>query len=207
MNHFAHLYLAQPTVESRVGNLLGDFARGVDAKSLSVGLQNGLANHRAVDAFTDRHPLVREAKKLFSSQRRRFAGVALDVLFDHYLIRHWSALGEQELEGFTAALYRDLKRGRDLMPSPMQRVTGSIVEHDWFGSYASLDNVGHALDRVAARIRFPNRFAGVIEEIQEHDHQLEAVFLAFFPQLVDHVHAQALERHNGITVDLSRIYK
>lgn len=193
MNHLAHLCLAQPTVESRVGNLLGDFARGVDAGSLSVGLQNGLANHRAVDAFTDRHPQVRKAKTLFSDQRRRFAGVALDVLFDHYLIRHWTRFHNQNHDEFIASLYQDLTQGRDLMPLHMQQVTLSIVERDWFGSYASLDNIGRALDRVAGRIRFPNQFAGIIEEIRAHDRDLEVAFLDFYPQLVDHVQDRALE--------------
>lgn len=193
MNHFAHLYLAQATVESRVGNLLGDFARGVVPETLPAAVRGGLANHRAVDAFTDQHPLVRQAKTLFSDQRRRFAGVALDILFDHYLIRHWSRFAEGEQKAFIQALYRDLGRGQHLMPLRMQQVTASIITHDWFGSYASLDNIGHALDRVAGRIRFPNLFDGMIEEIQPLDSELEALFLEFFPELIAYVHDRQLE--------------
>lgn len=193
MNHFAHLYLAQPTLESRIGNLLGDFARGVDAQTLPIPVQHGLANHRAVDAFTDRHPLVRQAKALFSPRRRRFAGVALDVLFDHYLIRHWTQFAQEDRASFTQSVYRDLRCGRDLMPPPMQQVTASIVEHDWFGSYASLDGIGYALDRVALRIRFPNRFDGIVDEIRVLDDELESLFLAFFPELLAHVQHRRLE--------------
>lgn len=193
MNHFAHIFLAQPSVESRVGNLLGDFARGVDANALPKAVSDGLANHRAVDAFTDQHPLVQDAKRVFSARRRRFAGVALDVLFDHYLIRHWTRFSDARLDAYVRGAYRDLGQGAYLMPPPMRRTTAAIVDHDWFGSYASLDNVGYALDRVAGRLRFANRFEGIVEEIREHDAQLEAVFLAFFPQLMAHVKARALE--------------
>ena len=62
MNYFAHLVLAQPTVESTVGNLLGDFARGVDRANLPTSIKAGLDNHRAVDRFTDSHPTIRHLK-------------------------------------------------------------------------------------------------------------------------------------------------
>ena len=74
MNYFAHLTLARPTVPSKVGNLLGDFMRGVREPDLPEAVRLGLHNHRLVDRFTDHHPLVIESRALFSPQRRRFAG-------------------------------------------------------------------------------------------------------------------------------------
>lgn len=183
MNHFAHLYLARPTVESRVGNLLGDFARGLDTDRLPEAVRAGLEHHRAVDAFTDAHPEVLACKALFSTERRRFAGIALDILFDHYLLRHWDSFGHGDRGRFISELYRDLERGAGLMPVEMARVTERMVTHDWFHAYQDLDNVGAAMDRVAQRIRFRHRFAGIIEEIRPLDNELEARFLAFFPDL------------------------
>ncbi|PAV26414.1 acyl carrier protein phosphodiesterase [Tamilnaduibacter salinus] len=183
MNHLAHLYLSRPTVESRVGNLLGDFAQGIDPDALPNDVRAGLMNHRAVDRYTDAHPDVQACKTLFSRQRRRFAGVALDVLFDHYLLRHWEEFTDTPKRPFIESLYQDLARGQPLMPEPMQRTTQHMIRHDWFGSYEDLDNIGAALDRIAGRIRFSNRFSGIIEEIRVHDDVLEARFLCFFSDL------------------------
>ncbi|WP_166263841.1 ACP phosphodiesterase [Marinobacter caseinilyticus] len=185
MNHLAHLFLSQPTVESRVGNLLGDFAQGLDVDALSDQVRVGLYNHRAVDAFTDHHPDVLACKPLFSAQRRRFSGIALDVLFDHYLLRHWARFTRIPKHLFIDSVYQDLAAGRELMPSRMAVTTARMVEHDWFNAYAHLDNIGFALDRIAGRIRFPNQFEGVIEEIRVLDAELEARFLRFFPELVE----------------------
>jgi acyl carrier protein phosphodiesterase len=69
------------------------------------------------------------------------------------------------------------------MPDEMARVTERMVTHDWFHAYQDLDNVGAAMDRVAQRIRFRHRFAGIIEEIRPLDNELETRFLAFFPDL------------------------
>jgi acyl carrier protein phosphodiesterase len=194
MNHFAHLVLAQPTVESTVGNLLGDFARGVDQASLPAAVEAGLLNHRAVDRFTDAHPLVLEMKRSFSARRRRFAGIALDIYFDHLLITHWDRFEERSLENLIVGLYQRMDEGRKLMPhDEMQLVTRRMIEYDWFGSYGDIDAVAEALDRVAARIRFANDFDNAIEDLQRSHEMILQGFLEFYPQLQRHVTEQAIE--------------
>lgn len=194
MNHFAHLVLGQPTVESTVGNLLGDFARGVDQDALPVAVRAGLFNHRAVDRFTDAHPLVKEMKRKFSPQRRRFAGIALDIYFDHLLITHWQNFEDRNLDHLIAGLYQRMSAGQALMPAAnMRRVTMRMVEHDWFGSYRELDAVAESLDRVAGRIRFANRFDHAIEDLLRNHDCIRDGFFEFYPQLQQHVAEQALE--------------
>jgi acyl carrier protein phosphodiesterase len=186
LNHLAHLFLAPDSELHRVGSLLGDFARGLDSASLPLAVHEGLRHHRAVDAFTDQHPDVMASKRLFSSQRRRFAGVALDILYDHYLLRNWDRFSSMPVDDFIDQVYAELLNHQQAMPEKMQTVTGQIVRYDWFRSYQNLDNIGFALDRVANRIRFRHDFHGIIEEIQGQDQVLEAHFLSFFPALVEH---------------------
>ena len=194
MNHFAHLVLGQATVESTVGNLLGDFARGLDQQQLTPAIMAGLQNHRAVDRFTDNHPLVREMKPGFSPQRRRFAGIALDIYFDHLLIVHWDRFEQRNLEDLIAGFYRRMSEGRALMPGQnMRRVTMRMIEYDWFGSYRELDAIAESLDHVAARIRFTNQFNNSIVDLQRNHKMIRDGFFEFFPQLQQHVKEQALE--------------
>jgi acyl carrier protein phosphodiesterase len=194
MNHFAHLVLAQPTVESTVGNLLGDFARGVDQQQLAPAIMAGLRNHRAVDRFTDSHPLVREMKLTFSVGRRRFAGIALDIYFDHLLINYWSRFEIRKLESLIEELYRRMHAGHHMMPGEnMRQVTRRMIEYDWFGSYRELDATAEALDGVAARIRFANRFDNAIEDLQRNHDMIRDGFFEFYPQLQQHVLELALE--------------
>ena len=194
MNHFAHLVLGQATVESTVGNLLGDFARGLDQRQLDPAILAGLQNHRAVDRFTDNHPLVKQMRHGFSSQRRRFAGIALDIYFDHLLLVHWDRFDERCLEDTIAAFYQRMSEGRAMMPKEeMRRVTGRMIEYDWFGSYRELDAIAESLDRVAARIRFSNQFDNAIEDLQRNHESIRDGFFEFFPQLQQHVREQALE--------------
>lgn len=183
MNHLAHLFLAPDSPEARVGSLLGDFTRGVDIAALPPAVRLGVRHHLAVDSFTDRHPDVLASKQLFSAQRRRFSGIALDVLYDHFLLRHWERFTDTDQSGFITAVYAELQAYENVMTPTMSRTTRHMVEHDWFGSYRDLENIGYALDRIATRIRFPNSFSGIIHEIRPLHSQLEAHFLSFFPDL------------------------
>ncbi|MDX1803952.1 MAG: ACP phosphodiesterase [Alcanivorax sp.] len=193
MNYLAHLSLSRPTVASRVGNLLGDFMRGVEVDTLPQAVRLGLANHRLVDRLTDTHAAVRDARALFSPARRRFAGVALDVLFDHFLWRHWSLFYSEPRDATIRLYYRQLVEGRELMPPAMAAAVTRLVEHDLLSAYARLAGVSQALDVMAGRIRFANRFAGIGEELDRHYAQLEALFLEFFPRLHRDVRREAIE--------------
>lgn len=183
MNFFAHLILADATVPSRVGNLLGDFSRGLDSAALPPEVLAGLHNHRRVDQFTDQHPQVRQMKSSFTRQRRRFAGIALDLLFDHFLLVHWHQYSVIPKQQLVAQLYDDLLSGQALMPDRMQQVTSRLVEHDWFRSYESLDGIAYALDRIATRIRFKHGFEGVGSELEMHYEQFECGFHQFAREL------------------------
>jgi len=184
MNYLAHCFLAQANSESMVGNLLGDFAKGLDESTLSEKTYLGLMDHREVDRFTDANPQVLAAKRYFSGQRRRFAGIALDVLFDHFLIKNWHLYSDIAFPEFKRDTYQLIEQGQYLMPYPMQQVMRSVVKNDWFASYETIEGIGFALDRIAMRIRFSNKFSGSIEDIEQHYPALETAFRQFFPQLL-----------------------
>ncbi|MFT5502332.1 MAG: acyl carrier protein phosphodiesterase [Gammaproteobacteria bacterium] len=199
LNHFAHLVLARSTIESTVGNLLGDFCKGVDSSALPPPIKAGLDNHRAVDRFTDTYPAIVDLKKQFSSQRRRYAGIALDIYFDHLLIKHWEQLEQGCIQARINLCYANIRAGQPLMPhNEMQRVTCRIVEYDWFGSYANINNIAESLDRVANRIRFPNQFGGAIEDILKHEKDIASAFIEFFPALKNHIQTLDLENPQAL---------
>lgn len=52
--------------------------------------------------------MVRASCALVSTRRRRFAGIMVDVFFDHFLARHWHRYTDMSLPVFTRATYRQL---------------------------------------------------------------------------------------------------
>lgn len=188
MNYLAHLYLSPDDDLSRLGNVMGDFVRDVELDSLPHAVQDGIKMHQSTDAFTDSHPVVRDLRTRFSSERRRFSGIALDVVFDHFLIRNWSDMtDEEDLDRYVDDCYAALWRQRGLMPSRMEMVVGWMISRNWIKSYAQLEGVGRALDGLAGRLRMKHNFHGVVEELEDLYDEIEVGFLEFFPQLQSHV--------------------
>jgi len=195
MNYLAHLLLAQPTSHSRIGNLLGDFFHGTRLELLSPAMAAALYNHRAVDWFTDRHPEVRAARLLFSPQMRRFAPIALDMLFDFCLIKHWRRFYDSDFTDYKQQLYLNLQHDLPQMPEAMARTFKAVTEQDWFGNYAQLEGIQQALRRMASRGRFTARYAAVADELPQLQTSTEQVFLSFFPQLQQFIQQAAIEQH------------
>ncbi|CDL28685.1 Acyl carrier protein phosphodiesterase [Escherichia coli ISC7] len=92
MNFLAHLHLAHLAESSLSGNLLADFVRGNPEESFPPDVVAGIHMHRRIDVLTDNLPEVREAREWFRSETRRVAPITLDVMWDHFLSRHWSQL-------------------------------------------------------------------------------------------------------------------
>ena len=166
---------------------MGDFLRGVKVKSLPAAIALGVHNHLAVDRFTDSHPGLRQLKTNFSSERRRFAGIILDVVFDHFLIKHWRDHTREDLAAFTAYCYQSLDQLRQVMPTVMRQRVGWMIQYDLLNSYTELQGVANALNGISRRMRFDNCLAGAVEEIKAHYPVLEENFHTFFAELCAHV--------------------
>ena len=101
MNYLAHLHLGGPAPQQLLGSLYGDFVKGSLEGRFAPALEAAIRLHRHIDSYTDQHPLVLAALSRFPRERRRFAGIVLDVFFDHCLARHWEDYAEQPLGQFT----------------------------------------------------------------------------------------------------------
>lgn len=184
MNYLAHTLLGAPDRERIVGQLLGDFAAGMDLERLRPGVRQGVLRHRAIDAFTDTHPIVRSAKARFEPPFRRFAGIIIDVAFDHFLARHFERFSEIPLPDFTLSVYAALDAHGDQLSPRLVEVLPSMTRHDWLASYAHLENVERAFHGLARRVRRENPLLRAIEPVRADYAALERDFEDFFPELL-----------------------
>ncbi|MEO0408769.1 MAG: ACP phosphodiesterase [Cyanobacteria bacterium P01_A01_bin.135] len=192
MNLLAHLLLSPPTPASWVGNLMGDFVKGTPQPELGKVLIAGVKRHRAIDAFTDTHPVVRESKRLFSPQRRRFAGIILDVGYDYFLCRHWQTYSEIPVEQFIPMVYSGLadhlqQPEAQVVPPACRYLVQRMIADDWLRSYQTLAGVGATLDRLSRRLKRHNTLQGAEAEVEANEKLLDEGFQRFFPDLVAYV--------------------
>lgn len=183
MNYLAHLYLAEDDDAALVGNLLGDFVKGrIDAK-LDSPIYRGVKLHRAIDRFTDAHPIHRLSRRRISTKRRRCAGIIVDMAYDHFLARHWPRLRKRPLDEFAQRVYEALYRRQAVLPPSLRRVLPRMVREDWLTGYRELDNVAVAIARLAFRLSRPTALLGGISEIRGAYRELESDFTHLLPAL------------------------
>lgn len=190
MNYLAHLLLAGEDSEERLGSLIGDFARGrLERLAITYppGIMRGIAIHRKIDQYTDRHALMVGSRGRFSTRRRRYAGIIVDVLNDHFLSHHWDRYCATGRERFIADSYRLLQDNHHRLPAKLQRVSLLMVEQDWLGGYHRIDRIGEVYDRMSRRLPRANALDGAIDEVMALYPLLEQDFHHFFPDLYRYV--------------------
>ncbi len=198
VNYLAHLFLSGRDEETLIGGLLGDFVKGRAGEGFAPAVQRGIVLHRRIDRYTDRHPIVRASCALISAHRRRFAGVLIDLFYDHFLARHWRRYSEVPLTEFTRAVYALILSRQHDFPERLRHVVPRMVGNDWLGGYRELGGVAAAVDGVSRRLCRPNALLGGAQELAASYAPLEAHFMAFFPQLMAYVDTCA-ERQEDAT--------
>jgi len=184
MNYLAHLHLGGPGREQLLGSLYGDFVKGPLQGLYDPRIEAAIALHRRIDMYTDRHPLVDIALSRFSTVRRRYAGIVLDVFFDHCLARDWTVYGEGPLMDFTSRVYHVLGTEPQL-PGRLAQIAPHMVANDWLGSYGEFEVLGQVLRGISRRLSRPEELAGAMAELTRLYEPLSEDFRLFYPQLQD----------------------
>ena len=185
MNFLAHLYLSPNTPDALLGSLLGDFVKGpVERAGYGHEIATAIRLHRAIDVFTDSHPGVAAAKARVSPARRRYAGILLDVFFDHFLARDWESLHHEPLEAFATRVYADLQGSRQPVPEAFARMLPFLVSQDWLTSYRALAGIDAALRRMSRRLTHGAPLADAVVELDRNYASFETAFREFFPEAV-----------------------
>jgi acyl carrier protein phosphodiesterase len=184
VNFLAHLYLADPHPLPLLGSLMGDFVKGPLGGRYPEQVTRGLALHRRIDTFTDAHPVVRVSRARISPERRRLAGIMVDMFYDHFLARDWAAYSPEPLHAFTGRVYALLSEHHAMLPERLQHIAPRMAQLDWLGSYRNVDAIHTALDRMGQRLKRGNRLLGAAEELTANYVALEADFRTFFPDVV-----------------------
>ncbi len=141
--------------------------------------------HRQVDSYTDSHPVVRASLQLFAGPRRRFAGIVLDVFYDHMLSQRWEAFSDVPRARFIARFYAALQAHQHLLPEPLRAMLPSLIGHDWLARYHHMDGVEWAITRMSQRLsKNGSLLRAGLDDLHSNYTALAAGFDQFFPELV-----------------------
>lgn len=159
MNLLAHAVLAGDDPALIVGGVVGDWIKGPLPGTLPADLARGVALHRAIDSHAETHPAFQRSRSRISPARRRYAGVFVDIFYDHLLARDWPA-HQPPLAGTCAIIYRHIAARTPELPDHARHAMTLMADENWLASYAGLAGIADVLRRMSRRARQPNPLAG-----------------------------------------------
>lgn len=189
MNYLAHLHLGGDAPAQLLGSLYGDFVKGPLDGRWPAPIEAAIRLHRRIDAFTDNHPLQARARARFPLERRRVAGMLLDLFFDHCLARDWQAYAMQPLDHFTGRVYRVLAAEAEL-PGRLALMAPRMAAQDWLGSYREFAVLEQVIAGMQRRLSRPQLLDGSLSELERLYEPLSEDFRAFYPQLMAFAEAE-----------------
>jgi acyl carrier protein phosphodiesterase len=183
LNHLAHALLAGANEDLLLGSLLGDFWRGAPDPGWPAGVRAGVLLHRRIDVYTDSHPVVAAARALFDAPWRRYAGILVDVYFDHVLAHEWASYSDQPLAAFSARTGDLLDRHAAWLPADLNRFAHYFRTHGLFGAYAQRAAIEQVLRGISGRLRRANPLGEAGTALWLQADALDEAFARFFPDL------------------------
>lgn len=183
MNYLAHLLLAGEKEKLLIGNFIADHVKGRAIETFHPDIQIGIRMHRSIDRYTDSHPIVQQSILRLRPKYHKYAGVIVDLYYDHFLARGWSEFSNESLDIFTKKIYHQLLTNISILPIRSQRILGYMSRYNWLESYASLEGMQQAFTGMAQRTTFESKMEFAVQDLKMHYDLFSREFNAFFPQL------------------------
>lgn len=194
MNYLAHLYLSPSDDESQLGNLLGDFVKNKVEFIAYDKIYQGIRFHQKIDRFTDSHDIFLKSRQRISEKNRKYAGVMVDIFYDHFLAKDWKTYSPITLESFADNFYNILNQYSFLLPKRLSDIMPSMIQENWLVSYKEQTGIAKALDRIAKRLTVPYKSDEVMAEFLDNYQEFQTDFHLFFGEVIEYAKSIASQK-------------
>lgn len=179
MNHLGHLFLSNNDLDLMICNLHGEYIKGKTFDHYHASIQKGIVLHRAIDFYTDSHPVNIKLKKYFYSELPKVSGLAIDLFYDHILAKKWDSYHHLTLNlfldqffNYTSPLEKDMH--------PLFRVfMKNFREHQWIKHYSSDWGLHKMCEGVSKKLSFQNALSHASVFYSRNTNRIDEAFEHF----------------------------
>ncbi len=167
-----------------MGNFMGDYVKGKNYMLFPEEVKKGILIHRDIDTFTDIHEVTRRSKQRLSSRYHKYAGIIIDIFYDHFLASLWDNYSTLPLNEYVSRTYDLLKRNYKVLPDSIKRWFPTFLENNWMMAYTTVEGIELVLERMSANTSLPDHSAFAVEVLRNQYSVFMEDFLEFFPTIV-----------------------
>jgi acyl carrier protein phosphodiesterase len=187
LNFLAHIYLSGNNEHVKVGNFVADWIKGNEYKKFPEGIQKGILIHRKIDFFTDNHLIIKKSKNRFSEKYRKYAGIIIDVCYDHFLAKDWNTYSEMSLHDIVVSMKTCFHSNSQYFTPELQKFFPHFLNHGWIEMYPTIDGIEKVLTGMSKHTSLPDETVEAIRIFREYYSDFQAEFDEYFPQLIRYV--------------------
>lgn len=196
MNFLAHIYLSGDNEELKIGNFIADSVKGKQYLEYPPGIIDGIVLHRAIDTFTDTHPIVSKSVERLFERYGHYSRVIVDILYDHFLAANWKDYSDTPLKTYTEDFYKLLQDNFEILPKPVQNFLPYMVADNWLYNYRKIEGIEKILFQMNRRIKYRTKMHLAVEELREFYEEFEDEFTRFFEELRAYVKVEINSKKN-----------
>jgi len=169
VNFLAHHWLAGEDENMQLGAWLGDFIKGSHRlNAYTAEVQKGIHLHRSIDSFVDGHAITLELKSTFPAPYRRYSGIILDLMADHFLARDWLRHHHRPLRDIEQLAFSLLHRRRALLPERLIRFIAYARPRLLLSGYRKRSVIVESLAGISTRLKHDNPLSDTADLIEEN---------------------------------------
>ena len=183
MNFLAHIYLSFDDEEIAIGNFIADSVKSKKYRKFPDKIQKGILLHRAIDSYTDVHPMHKQSSSRLYPIYRHYNRVIVDIFYDHFLAKNWAIYSDTPLAVYVDNFYSLLERHYTLLPKGVQRMMPYMISDNWLLNYAELEGIAKVLHGMNRRTQNRSKMQHAMTELEEFYDSFEAEFTSFFEDL------------------------
>ena len=183
MNYLAHIYLSFGDDEITIGNFIADSIRSKNYIHLPEKVQKGVLLHRAIDTYTDAHPIPKQSSKRLHKNYSHYSRVIVDIFYDHFLAKNWTRYSDEPLDVFVDRFYDLLESNYVILPDNIRHMMPYLIGDNWLVNYAKMEGIARVLNGMNRRTQNRSKMNYAIMDLESSYEDFENEFSSFFEEL------------------------
>lgn len=165
---------------------MADGIHGKHFDNFPTDVQKGIILHRAIDTFTDAHPIFRQSTKRLHANYHHYSGIIVDIFYDHFLAKNWNTYSDEKLEYFIERFYQSLKDNYESLTLKTQKMMPDMIDNNWLLSYQTIAGIENVLVNMDNRMKREANMRFAVAELKIFYSEFEQEFTTFFEELIVH---------------------
>lgn len=190
MNYLGHFYLSflldnNPLFTT--GVFMADDIKGKKIlDNFPEKIRDGIIFHRICDTYIDNHYVTNEALESLRPILSKWAPVAIDIYWDHFLASNFSFLTGLNLTSFSKDRLNHVLENFSFLPLVSKKRWFYLYSENLPVAYADLTMMELVFKRMHKRIKLDNKLNLAYEVLMENYEFLENLSLEFWKSSIDY---------------------